>query len=509
MPIKKLIKKFFQSDEGAIAVIAGLCMPLIIGMATISIEISRQNYIESKLAFAVDAAAVAGARYDITKCQENATKIFDANFPPGTLGMYPKPVVVYDPNTQTVTVTVKDNLPTKFASVMGIKSLAAHAQSQVKREFGGLELAMVLDTTGSMSSNNKIGGLIAAANSLVDIIYEGQNTRDNTAIAIVPFVTTINIGTNNTTWLSDPATVATFPASQPWQGCIKVNSTKEFEDETFDTPPTKTNPDGTKSLWPTYFVESTIPNPDDCVARDNDWHMTTKLGVKRKCPAAALPAGTEKFEVWTSVSGVNVGPNRSCSLPIMPLRNNATDLKAYINKLLPVNGGGTMGNLGLVWGGRVLSEFWNGSWVVKQADGVSITGEPIKPYSEPTNTKAILIMTDGESQWYDGPNAPNADPTSYGTGPNDRWKAGKLGSTSMSNFKTKIDQKILRLCTTLKKQGVEIFTVTFRVTDPAVNKIYQDCATTPGHFSAASDNAGILSVFNSIAKQLKRLRITA
>lgn len=502
MSVKFLFERFRKSETGSIAIMAGAAIPILIFIAAVAIEISRHNFVEAKLAFAADAAAIAGARYDIADVQANALQVFNANYPPGTQGISPVPVVSYNANTKVVTVTVNDALPTMVAHYLGINTMAVTAESQVTREFGGLELAMVLDVTGSMASDNKIDGLRIAAKSLVDIIYEGANVRDETAIGIVPFVTIVNVGANNTAWLSDPATLAKFPASQPWKGCVKANSNAEFGDESFDTAPLA-------SKWPTYYVDSTIPAVDDCVQRDNDWHMTTKPGTARKCPPKVLPPGVSKFEVWTPISGIAVGPNRSCSTPIMPLHNNAADLKAYIDTLKATDGGGTMGNIGLVWGGRVLSEVWNGSWAVKQETGATIVGEPIKPYTEPSNTKAIIMMTDGGSNWYDGPYAPNSDPTSYGTAPNDRYVNGKLGATSKTNFTTKIDQKITRLCTALKARGVEIYTITFRVTDPVVNKIYKDCATTADHFAMAADNAAILDVFNSIAKQLKRLRITA
>lgn len=497
-----MYRSFLKSSKGSVGIMMGAVLPVMIFLAAIAIETTRVSFCESKLAFAADAAAIAGARYDITQVQANALRVFNSNFPPGTLGLSPTPVVSYDATTQEVKVVVQDVLQTKVAQIFGISSLTVRAESTVKREFGGLELVMVLDTTGSMAANSKIQGLRTAAKSLIDVIYEGKNTRDSTAIGVVPFVTTVNIGSNNTAWISDPATLANFPSTQPWAGCVKTSSTTEFGDELFDTPPPT-------STWPVYFAESTIPNPDDCVNRDNDWHMTTKLGIARKCPPKALPSGTALFEVWTAVSGINVGPNRSCALPIMPMINNATQLKTYIDTLQPINGGGTMGNLGIVWGGRLISEAWSGKWAVKQPSGTTVTGVPSKAYTEPTNTKAMIIMTDGQSNWAESGLAPKSDPTAYGSGAKDRWAAGKLGSTSIPNFEAKVDQKIKRLCAALKARGVELYTITFRVTDPAVNAIYRDCATTSDHFATAADNAALLNVFNNIGKQLKRLRIVA
>jgi Flp pilus assembly protein TadG len=501
--IRQFFDRFYKSDKGSIGIMAGLSCPAILFIAGMAIELSRQSYVDAQLAFAVDAAAIAGAKFDSTLITQNAIQAFNANFPPGTAGLSPVPTVAYDSVNQIVTVSVNDKLPTILGGLMGITTIHVNASSQVQKQYGGLELAMVLDITGSMAQNNKIGGLITAATSLVNQIYNGANTRTNTSIGIVPFVTTVNVGANNTAWLSDPLTVTngSFPASQPWAGCVKSNSTLEFADEAFDTIPGGTNPDGTKSLWPTYFSQSTMPAVDDCVSRDNDWHMVSNTGVSRKCPTK-YKVGT-KFEAVTS----GAGPNRSCSIPIMPLHNNAADLVSYISKLKPINGGGTMGNLGMIWGARLLSPSWSGKWSVMQENGTTITGEATNPYTNTTVQKALIIMTDGGSQWYDDSLPPTGDPTAYGSSANDRYAIGKLGSTSINDFVNRINNKILRTCTALKNKGVVIYTITFQVTDPTVDAIYKQCATTPANFAAASSNAALLTIFNNIAQQLKNLRI--
>jgi Flp pilus assembly protein TadG len=512
MRIKNIIRDLAQSEAGSIAIMAGLTFPVIFFIAGMAIELSRQSYVDAQLAFAVDAAAIAGAKFDPKLITQNATTVFNANYPPGTAGLSPVPTVTYNAANEVVAVSVNDQMPTILGGLLGVKTIHVSASSQVQRFYGGLELAMVLDITGSMADQNKIGGLITAATSLVDIIYNGLTTRPNTAIGIVPFVTTVNVGSNNTGWLSDPLTVNLFPAAQPWAGCLKSNSILEFADEYFDTTPGKNNPDGTVALWPTYYAESTMPAVDDCVKRDNDWHIVLKTGLARTCPVTKFTPGL-LFEKFTNGSSTtSMGPNRSCSIPIMPLHNNSLDLKAYIAKLTPTNGGGTMGNLGMVWGARVLSPSWSGVWNVKQQNGTTIAGEAIKPYTDTTSQKAVIIMTDGASNWYDDALPAGAagiigDPTAYGTKHTDRYAKGKLGSSSQANFVTKIDDKIQRVCTALKNQGVVIYTITFRVSDPAVNAVYQKCATVPANFAAASDNASLLVVFNNIATQLKNLRI--
>jgi hypothetical protein len=52
---------------------------------------------------------------------------------------------------------------------------------------------------------------------------------------------------------------------------------------------------------------------------------------------------------------------------------------------------------------------------------------------------------------------------------------------------------------------MQVYTITFRATDPTVNAIYQQCATIRANFAQATDNANLLAIFNNIAMQLKKL----
>lgn len=169
-----------------------------------------------------------------------------------------------------------------------------------------------------------------------------------------------------------------------------------------------------------------------------------------------------------------------------------------------------MGSLGIIWGARTISEFWDGKWSVQQSNGDIISSEPIKPYTEPTNTKAMIVMTDGEDNWYDqgGYDPTTGDPTSYGAAANDRFVSGKLGASSKNAFDDKISEKFSRICEDAKRKGIEVYTVTFRVSSSSVRNRYLNCASTPEHYSPAESNEELDEVFEKIAKQLKRIRIT-
>src|SRR5690606_33012346 len=104
---------------------------------------------------------------------ETVQSVFAANFPPGAFdAVVDNPSVEPNLDTQSLKVSVTATLPTTLLRVIGKDRLQVHASSTTQSESGrGMELALVLDTTGSMSGS-KIAALKSASRDLVDVIYE-------------------------------------------------------------------------------------------------------------------------------------------------------------------------------------------------------------------------------------------------------------------------------------------------------------------------------------------------
>ena len=98
--------------------------------------------------------------------------------------------------TSTATVT-----PT-LVGVMGIGPVTVNAASTAQTAAYGLELALVLDNTGSMAGSS-ITSLISASNQLLGILYGGSDTQPHLWVSVVPFAAAVNIGNAHTGWLVD------------------------------------------------------------------------------------------------------------------------------------------------------------------------------------------------------------------------------------------------------------------------------------------------------------------
>lgn len=476
------VSKIFKCDRAAVLPLFALTLFPILFLTGAVIDIGRQAYINTQLAYACDAAAIAGARYDVDDVVANATKIFYANFPKGTGNLNVVPVVTLSADNSTVTVTASANTALIFSKLLKLNTLPVAGETVVLRQLLSSQIAMVLDVTGSMAYNAKIQGLRAAASQLVSVIAEGSSTLPtNTAISIVPFVATVNVGSQYTGWLSDPATVTNrnnFPRNSPWAGCVGAVDTGNTMDT--DTPPSASR------KWPTYFAASThtlYPSSSNRRTQtDNDWTVSGN-----------------NVSVVTPISGVNIGPNRSCGPAILPLTNDVRTLNSKINSLQPTNGGGTFGNLGLVWGWNTISPKWIGKW----NNSIDPT-----PYGN-GNSKSLIIVTDGENQWYDQPSyAPNGDPTAYGfQSSTNRLSTNLLGTTSLSSSGGKINSRVLSVCNSIKAAGIQVFTVTFRVSSSSAISLYRQCASKPEWAYQANNSQDLYNQFTAIGNQVKKITI--
>src|SRR3546814_9677548 len=95
--------------------------------------------------------------------------------------------------------------------IFGKNQIQVAARSEITREMTGLEVAIVLDVTGSMddpvggtgpgSDKKKIEALRTAGNDLVNILFGSNDEVDDLWVGVVPFSQSVNIGTDHADWM--------------------------------------------------------------------------------------------------------------------------------------------------------------------------------------------------------------------------------------------------------------------------------------------------------------------
>lgn len=210
-----------------------------------------------------------------------------------------------------------------------------------------------------------------------------------------------------------------------------------------------------------------------------------------------------KYQKFTLENSSN-GPNKYCvSQPLVRMQTTKTALKNRVNSLTAT--GTTNIHEGFMWGWRTISP--NAPF----ADG--------RPYTESTNTKVIVLMTDGENTWYEAANALNgSDYSAYGhyKHANGRLPPTHQNITTGSQARAAMDKLLLEACNAAKAKGVVIYTIAFSVNSDPIDaqgiQLLKDCAaTSPGDVSryyAPNSQATLSQAFASIGNSISKLRIT-
>jgi signal transduction protein with GAF and PtsI domain len=63
------------------------------------------------------------------------------------------------------------------------------------------------------------------------------------------------------------------------------------------------------------------------------------------------------------------------------------------------------------------------------------------------------------------------------------------------------------MCTAMKAQGIQIFTVVYKETDAAVHQLFKACASDPAKFHMASDTTALEQAFAEIGTTMSPLRL--
>ena len=206
------------------------------------------------------------------------------------------------------------------------------------------------------------------------------------------------------------------------------------------------------------------------------------------------------------------GPNVGCPTPILPLTNKEADVTASLKAMTAWTRGGTLSDIGMAWGMRVLSPSApfteSGTMIDKK------TGETI--WESPRWRRAIVLMTDGDNVVYNAGN--EGTRVKAGKELSDITGYGRLGEAQMNalfkssnsgTVKTKVDERLLQLCASAKKQDIIIYTVVFsNSTNAATRAIYETCASDKGKYWYAPSADALNSAFGAIGSDLNKLRIT-
>ena len=189
-------KRFLRNNSGTTAVIFGLAMlPITIGVGA-AIDYSRAANARAEMQTAVDAAALGAAReggkLDDAGLSTLGRDFFDANFK--SRDSVNVSTMSVARSGRTIKVAAKGGVDTSIMQLMGIRTVDIAADAQVGWGNNTVELALVLDNTGSMAQSGKLPALKQAVNNLLDVLEKSAPEPGSFKVSIVPFTTQVNVG---------------------------------------------------------------------------------------------------------------------------------------------------------------------------------------------------------------------------------------------------------------------------------------------------------------------------
>lgn len=510
----RFLARLGRARQGGVAMMFALAMPPVALMAVAGVDFHRASTVRMNLQDALDAATLAAARSSetttagVNRVGLAALRANLANYPGVRLAEGNTAFVLNADGS--VDSRAKVTVDTLVADMFLGGSMDVGAEASVLRSNNRLEIALVIDNTGSMASGGRMRAAQDAATNLVDRLAaaaERSPEDDAVRISLVPFSMTVRVGAEYRTaaWMDTSANaygndqlfsggvnrIALFNAlGVSWAGCVE---SRPYPYDTRDTAPHASDRN-------TLFVHYFAPDEPDVDLYSSDWtwrnyrvdndYVSDGLSATSSNKNWTLRARrTDKYGNSPNFSGGR-GPNRGCDLE--PLTRLTTDYRAITRSIARMTpSGNTNIPMGLVWGWHTLSP--NAPF----GDG--------RPYGEERLTKIAILMTDGDNvnSTYSNPH----NSTYSGVGYIGQGRLGVGTSSSANQRRDAMDDRMAELCRNMQSAGIVIYTVGVGV-DSRTQTLLRNCATSRDNFFNVSSAGGIGEAFDRIAGSIENLRIS-
>ena len=449
------------------SMLAGL---LIIGMgvAIDTMAVTSQKETLQSYADAAVLAAVTSGETDIIKLQA----VVDAIIANQNIGGWAITATARIEN-ETVIVDASTVYDTSIMGMAGFDHIPVNvttASPQIQAT--PINLALVLDTTDSMSGDNIEDLQDAVEKLLQDLEDSGADVR----VALVPFGEYVNIQSQNgAAWLDTSLDGTSITANENYNSypvitpgvCTPTGNMLPGSPIYADGVLTGYNPDYAEQSCTSTVYGPPVPMTRT-VTTDYIWHG---CAGSRTAPLNIDPAfgGTQIPGAMQVIRDGSTKINAFCGQELIPLTNDLNSIDDAVKNL--TTSGNTYIPTGLMWGWRVL--------------------DPAVPFTESSTTmgdgiNAILLMTDGAN-------------TRAQNGVHHNSNSGATGVTLSST-----------ICEAIKTDGLQIFTVGYQLPGSAssTNTMLENCASNASYNFDANNAQQLKKAFEDIGVSLRNVRLS-
>ncbi len=400
--ICKMFGSFLRNQSANVAMIAGLMAVPLLLVSGISVDTINAIKTRTTLQAAADAAALAAA-LDVGLSDAELTEIVKKYAKENGVDRSVTDLILVDgkfnSTNGTFNVEIKGSVTNAFFGMVGMPKTDVGVISQVSMGARAIDVALVLDTTGSMAGS-KMVALKTAAKLFVDTVEAEKASFSSLKVGVVPFAEYVNVGGT----LGSLAVAETN--GDPTSGCV-----------------------GSRSSAYRTSISSTEP--------------------------------------------YTIMPFSNCTAELLPLTSNLDSVRSKIASLPTASK--TYIPAGLLWG-----------WQLLNSDAPYTEAMTPAQIEQTNGRKIMILMTDGANT----ASAVNASARHSGSVVND------------ANTLTE------ETCIKAKADKIYIYTISFMITDPTIQTILDNCATTTANSYNADNNAQLLAAFSEIGAELAQIRLT-
>jgi Flp pilus assembly protein TadG len=463
------LRRFQRDERGAVGLIFGLSIIPMMGITGVAVDYARASSVRAELQMAADATALALAKDAVTldagQTYTRAQAVFNGNY--GKRFESELTALTVTRQTDRFKVEAKAHVKYSVLPILGLNGTDVVVSSTSGWGVNKIEIALVLDNTGSMGWSNKMPELKKAlcgnttcssttpTSGFVRQMQDAAIDADQIRVALVPFDTTVRVPASvQASVVAAPATPGTVSyGGAGYCGTAPVTAQRvswfRFAERDKDTIASDRDAFGvwvgrgcgvgriTKATW-----QGCLWDRDQTGNRD-----TTAVGVTPTSIETLYPAVTCRSN------------NLARMASLMDVKANGPQLITALAAMQP--SGNTNLTIGVNWGMNML-----------------MPGQPMSNAipAEPNLSRFMILLTDG-----------------------DNTENRQTGSAAA------IDARARLACTNAKAQGITIYAI--RVIE-GNKSLLQDCSSGPGYYYEVSNAAQIDDVFKSIAGRIGSIRLT-
>jgi Flp pilus assembly protein TadG len=366
--LRRRVRTFRYAKAGNVILTFALATVPLVGLVGAAVDYSRGNSAKAAMQQAIDATGLILSKDASTMLQtalnDKAQAVFTTLINRPEIANIVVTPVLSNPTEGTflLDVAATGMVDTTFTRILGKEHLDLSVSTQIRWGMKKLELALGLDNTGSMGSSNKMTELKkalvnvkgqngATADGLLETLRKAAKQAGDVKISILPFDTTVKIGTSfkNDAWIDWTEAFGT---------CNKTLSSPKTKTRCLAISGGAWTQDNNKNNWNGCVIDRNQNN--DTLDTSPDSTMATKFPATKECTGSGgLAQAMPLTDIWGS---------------------GYTTLVNKVNSMNP--NGNTNVTIGAAWAWHSLTS--NLPWT-----------EGLDP--KPDLDKVIILLTDGDN----------------------------------------------------------------------------------------------------------------